>query len=175
MPRWPKCSAWLRWLLENMKAFRFRLARVLDWQRSKLSVEEQKLEQLTGERDRLEAARSHARNERTGSGRALATWTGLRGMDLERQNAYAVRLQERERALGVSLQDCARRIEYQRLAVAEARRKVRLLERLAERRLAEWNAELARELEALTSEFTIAQYGRASQPRKNLRPDPIRR
>ena len=158
-----------------MKAFRFRLARVLEWQRTGLALEEQKLEQLTAERSRIEAARGEARSSRMESGRALAGRTGLHGMDLELQNAYSVCLEERERALGVSLREFTRRIDTQRLAVAEARRKVRLLERLAARRLSEWNAELNRELEAMAAEFTISQYGRASRHGENPRPGPISR
>jgi len=44
--------------------------------------------------------------------------------------------------------------------VLEAQRRVRLLERLRERRFSEWEAELNRELEALAAESYLARWKR---------------
>ncbi len=144
-----------------MKAFRFRLARVLDWQRTCLSIEEQKLERLIAERVRLETEREQARQERIDSGRQVSRRSDLYGSDLVSLNAYSLRLEAHARSLALSIEDSGRRIASQRAAVTEARRRVRLLEKLRERRLTEWNADLTHEVDTLASEFTISQFNRS--------------
>jgi len=56
--------------------------------------------------------------------------------------------------------DCLRGIELRTVAVTEARRKVRLMERLKERRRVSWTQEANRGLEELASDSAIAAWRR---------------
>ena len=53
-----------------------------------------------------------------------------------------------------------KKLEVQKLAMLEARRRCQLLERLKERRLEEWEAALARELEDLAADSHLAALAR---------------
>jgi arginine utilization protein RocB len=143
-----------------MQPFRFRLARVLEYQRTRLAIEEQKLERLSAERRELEAERERAAGERLATARVLSRRSDVCGLDLACLDGWACRMERRRAAIAVSIQDCARRAELQRGIVVEARRKVRLLEKLRERRQIEWTAALNREIAELASEFTVSQAAR---------------
>jgi flagellar export protein FliJ len=131
-----------------MKAFRFRLDRVLDWRRTELDMEETRLKQLQAARaalarelEELKAAHENAR-------RTLLTQPRVDGADLQILSGYntaaklaCARLDERRRAA-----DRAAAVQQQKLL--EARRRLRLLESLKDRRLAEWKYEAERQTEA---------------------------
>ncbi len=143
-----------------MQRFRFRLARVLEYQRTRLGMEEHALERLTAERRELEAERERAAGARLHSARALARETDIGGLDLQCLDAYARRMERRQQTIQGSIKDCERREELQRAVLTEARRRVRLLEKLRDRRLADWNAAFNRELQELASEFAVLQSSR---------------
>jgi flagellar export protein FliJ len=131
-----------------MKNFRFRLDRVLDWRRTQMEMEETRLKQmhaalaaLDQEKAALESARDHAGQVVLGSHR-------VDGAELQLLSSYkaAVKLQ------------CARLDEKKRTGeqatasqqqkLLEARRRLRLLENLKDRRLAEWKYETERQMAA---------------------------
>jgi flagellar export protein FliJ len=142
-----------------MQRFRFRLASVLSWRALQLEVEETKFRALFAERARIEAEIIQLGENRREADRML-TADSVEGQELAALDAHRHALARAVERLRASSADCERRIAQQRAKVVEAERHVRLLERLKERRLAEWQIESDRELETLASEAFLARWVR---------------
>lgn len=141
-----------------MKKFEFRLQSVLDWRTRQLEIQESRLQALLGELagfdaalEKIEADSREAEREAIASGNTQE----LAALDPFR----ARQRRERERVLARRAA-CERRIDEQRERVVEAGRGVRLLERLRDRKLADWHAESAKELEALAAESFLSRWQR---------------
>ena len=131
-----------------MKAFRFRLDRVLDWRRTELEMEETRLKQLRAALATLDRERAALESTRDYAVKAVLARGSVYGSELQLLSGYnaAVKLL------------CARLDEKRRTGEAEtaaqqqklleARRRLRLLENLKDRRLAEWKYETDRQMEA---------------------------
>lgn len=142
-----------------MNAFRFPLQKALDLRQFQLHLEEAKFERATAnlaavdrERDALRAARATAEHQV----RAAA----VLGRDLTALDAFRRRAHIEEGRIAARRGQCEAIREERRRATLEARRKLRLLERLKERRQAEWNAAAAKELEEIASESYSSQWVR---------------
>lgn len=139
-----------------MKAFDFPLAKVLHWRSVQLELEENRLKQnfadlaqVDRERAALDAAAVRAELQ-------VREWSPLDGRDLAALAAFRRHVQNEEAALAGRRAECERKLAMQHQAVLEARRRCRLLERLKERRLADWRVANDRELEQLASELHLA-------------------
>jgi hypothetical protein len=139
-----------------VKRFEFRLQTVLDWRMRQLEVEQSELQALFGELHGLDAARARLSAEleeaarlvlATSDPQQLAALSPFR----ERVNAERQRIDGRRA-------ECNRRIAEQRERILAAERNVRLLERLKARRLGEWNAALAKELDLLATDSYLAKW-----------------
>jgi flagellar export protein FliJ len=131
-----------------MKAFRFRVDRVLDWRRTELDLEENRLKQmhaavaaLDRERADLETAAAEARREVAQAETSDAL--ELHALDAYRRavDLHRLRLADKRRQRQVELAG-------QQQKLLEARRRCQLLENLRDRRLAEWKYETQRQEEA---------------------------
>jgi flagellar export protein FliJ len=137
--------------------FQFRLQPVLDWRAAQLEVEEMRLRQLLELRARLdraiadtEAARlAEEGRVRGGPVTGAELWALAAWQDAARESAARLAGERRK-------QDSE--IAAQREHIAAARRRCRLLERLRERRLAEWNSENQRRLEEFAAEAYLARW-----------------
>jgi flagellar biosynthesis chaperone FliJ len=69
-------------------------------------------------------------------------------------------VQSKEKDLAQRRVEGEKKLEECRNAMLEARRRCRLLEKLKERRKADWTVALNRELEELASESYLAQWNR---------------
>ncbi len=140
-----------------MKAFSFSLERVLRWRMTTLKTEQVRLE---GIRFHLEQARiekeklsqSLADAKQSISGQGLLTGADLRNID-----SYAARLGKQVELTDRKMSSLSEAIAKQLLVVSGADRNVRLLERLRERRVAEWQAGMNKESEEESSDFSAAQ------------------
>lgn len=144
-----------------MNAFRFPLQRALDLRQFQLKLEEAKFERATAdlaavdrERDALRAARTTAENQ--------VRSAAVVGRDLAALGTFRRRAHIEEERIAARRARCEAVREERRSAMFEARRKLRLLERLKERRQAEWNAAAAKELEEIASESYSSQWVRGS-------------
>src|SRR5579872_4459641 len=131
-----------------MKAFRFRLDRVLDWRRTELEMEETRLKQLRAALAALDREKAALESTRDDAVKALLERGSVYGSELQLLSGYnaavkvlCARLDEKRRA-----GEQAAAAQQQKLL--EARRRLRLLENLKDRRLAEWKYETDRQLEA---------------------------
>jgi flagellar biosynthesis chaperone FliJ len=145
-----------------VKRFRFRLESVLRWRQTLASIEEDKLRKLySGLRD-LERSRAEMENLRRRIPGELAGRSGVTGAELTALDTYLRRLAAVEQDLRERKARIEEQIRVQRQAVLEAHRQVRLLERLRARRLAEWEAELARDTERVAADNYLARWRRGS-------------
>lgn len=145
-----------------MTRFRFSLARVLELRRTQLEMEEARLQkrtaaiaELDGKRADVEAAGLRAETEVRGRG-------AVAGRDLEALGAYRLRVRQQALEIVARRVECEREADEQRITMMEARRRVRLLERLQERRHAEWRASADKELDDAASEAYLAKWTKSS-------------
>jgi hypothetical protein len=143
-----------------MRSFQFRLETVLGWRRLHLDLEETRLQRLFEELRQVDLAEDRLDAEKAEADRAVLYSASVEAQELaalDRHRLHVARVKERlrqERA------DCQRRIAAQREQVLKAERDVRLLEKLRERRLVEWQTAADREQEALASELFLARWHR---------------
>jgi flagellar biosynthesis chaperone FliJ len=141
-----------------MKKFAFQLNRVMDWRRSQARAEEINLERLHAELRAIDARDTSLKQERAESERTLLAGPMATGSELAALDAFQ-RYTEAERTrIGHTRADCSRRIGAQLEVVNVKRRNVRLLERLKERRLKTWIAQLGRETDQQADEAYLAKW-----------------
>jgi len=140
-----------------MSPFRFRLEKVLGWRQRELEREDHGFKRELAALAELD--RRHAELEATGIRAEIQVreWSPLAGSDLAALGSFRVRVKQEEKALAAARADREKQAEAQRLVMLEARRRCRLLERLRERRLAEWEKARDREIEELASESCLAR------------------
>ena len=141
-----------------MTRFVFRLEPVLGWRKAQLEAEEFRLKQMLAERERLEreiadveAARLEAERQVRGAEVVAAT-------DLWALGAYRKAAGARAEAMARRLAEHAAGIRAQRERIGVARQRCRLLERLKERRLADWLYANGREMENFAGDAYLARW-----------------
>lgn len=146
-----------------MSAFRFPLERVLGWRRAQLEIEEARyrerraaLAALERESEALEASGVEAQARVRG-------WHPLSGADLAALDGFRRGLRTRRQQIAVQRARCVSALEAQSKAMLEAQRRCRLLERLRERREAEWRAATDHALEELAGESYLARWRQAGR------------
>jgi hypothetical protein len=143
-----------------MTSFRFPLQRVLDWRKTQLELEEVRFKQqlmalaeLDQTRAELEAAGMQAEKQ-------VRDYGSLAGGDLAALGSFRLDLKQKDGEIAARRVTCQKSLETQQRTMLEARRGCRLLERLKDRRLAEWTSARDHELEELASESFLAKWGR---------------
>jgi flagellar export protein FliJ len=141
-----------------MNAFRFPLEKVLAWRRTQLEIEQAEFRRraaavadIDHRRAELDAAAVRAETQ-------VREWKTLDGRDLQALGRFRQSLHEREKRLVEERAQCEQRLGEQRGAMLEARRRCRLLERLRERRQAEWSEAAAREIETFAADAYLAKW-----------------
>ncbi len=145
-----------------MRAYQFRLQRALEWRRTQLDMEENRLRQAAAvlEAMALEAVKIELVKSRAEV--SVRQSPAVDAGDLWALGAYRQRLLAELQALAQRRQDAEKKLADQRRKVLEAQRRVRLLENLDQRRRAEWSRQQDREIEALASESFLAWWNRQS-------------
>lgn len=147
-----------------MRRFAFPLERVRQWRATQVELELAALERLFSAMRRLDEEefdlRTGLRNarlelaEEAGAGRQVSAPALLRLDD------YGHFVQRGIERIGSRRQDLSRRIEEQRGRLVTARRNQRLLDKLRERALSEWQRQHDRELENQAGELYLARWRR---------------
>src|SRR5262249_13848379 len=88
--------------------------------------------------------------------REVRAWKPVAGLELDSLGAFRRHVKGKEAELAATRAEAIKRLAAQQTVLLESRRKVRLLERLKDRRLAEWRAALDKETEETTSESYLA-------------------
>ena len=148
-----------------MKAFTFRLHRVLQLRQSQLEAEESKLEQLftvaRGIEKHIDSLEDSVRQARS----STYNQQFVRRSDLVGLERFAGRIRRESGEAKTKLKEQNQAIERQQAVVVSVRGRVRLLEKLREKQETEWQLESNREVEALAQEFSAAQWARARRER----------
>jgi chromosome segregation ATPase len=150
-----------------MAAFKFRLARVLGWYRKQGQLEEDRLRITLGEFSRAEAAIAELQQSRRTVERNIVDAAFVSATDLAALEAYRASSRREELALQNTRTKISKRIEEHRSRLKALRTRIRLLEKLGERRLAEHTTAEERELEELAADafraasFHLSNDGRA--------------
>jgi flagellar export protein FliJ len=141
-----------------MKQFSFRLDRVLEWRRTQVRIEEAKLEQLNGELRAIAAQQTAIREETEQTRVDLACSSAVTGVELAALEHYRQAASQKFVRLQQSRAQCNQKIAGQMQQVTERRREARLLEKLRERRVAEWSTALARDIEQQAEESFLSRW-----------------
>jgi flagellar export protein FliJ len=142
-----------------VKRFEFRLARVRDFRRRQLDIEDAKIEVLRVERRQLDAESLRLKNEVAGTRNSLMVTGSVDAQELVAADHYLHSLAIEGKRQAVKLADWQQRTAKQQQVMVEARRRLRLLEKLEEKQLRLWKEEADREQENLSAELYLARWG----------------
>jgi flagellar export protein FliJ len=143
-----------------MRNFRFSLEKILSWRRTELQSEEARLAALFAERNRLDAASVEIRAASERAATRIFAAEAVDGIELQSLNGYQRRLEKELISLDRRRAQSGVEILKQRARVVDAHRRVRLLEKLKDRRLGEWRVDWQRETDSLASESFLARWHR---------------
>lgn len=141
-----------------MKAFRFRLERVLKWRRTEFEREEHGLREAAAALGQVENDRGRLSAEREGAERTLRAAAFLDGAELAAHSGYLRGLRRNADALAARRVELDRELANRRERLVEAQRRLRIIEKYRERRLAKWETDLGREIEAFAGESYLARW-----------------
>jgi hypothetical protein len=141
-----------------MKRFSFPLERVLDWKAVIAQQEQLTLDSLHKEREQI-------------TGSLLALSTRIEGLSQDTQSAESghelaysaqarMTLTRHRTRMEAQYAGCSTRIESQQTKVREAETERRLIDKLKERSLESWTAEVSREAECTTSDLFLGGWKR---------------
>jgi flagellar biosynthesis chaperone FliJ len=141
-----------------MNAFRFPLEKVLAWRRSELELAELKFQQLTAAVAAVDKALAELETAGIRAEILVRDWSPVCGRDLAALGNFRLHVRKKNTELAARRAECAGRLAAGRGAMLEARRRLRLLERLKQRRLEDWRIARDKELEELASESYLARW-----------------
>jgi flagellar export protein FliJ len=141
-----------------VKRFSFRLDRVLAWRQSQARLQEARLEHLYGELHAISARETALRQESERAHTALVASGRISGADLAAWASYCAAGAAQLAKVQEARVACKRSIAAQMEEVATRRREARLLEKMRQRRLSEWNTALAREETQQAGEIFLTRW-----------------
>jgi hypothetical protein len=142
-------------------AFRFRLAKVLEWYDRLYQIEAERLRQSAARAQQAHQNLIRHRELRLESEQEMLQMDSLQGEDMAARERYRRRSLLQEAHLGQLGQDADKEVEAQRTVALAARRKVLLVEKLRDRKREEFNYLAARELEEIAADSWLAGYARS--------------
>jgi hypothetical protein len=143
-----------------MTTFRFPLQKALDWRRMQLGVAEARLQQQLAALAGLDRARVELEAIGHRTEVEVRDYNPLAGGDLSALGSFRLLLKVRDRELAAKRVECQKELADRQALLTEARRRCRLVERLKERRWAEWQSACDHELEELASDSYMARWTR---------------
>jgi flagellar export protein FliJ len=143
-----------------MRAFEFPLRRALEWRRTQSELEENALRQLAAKLEELALAAVRLDMVKSRAEIAVRQSAAVEASDLWALAAYRQRLIAEMQQLTQQRQEGERQLAAQRQKVMEAQRRFRLLEKLEQRRHAEWRRQADMEMENLAAESFLAGWSR---------------
>jgi flagellar export protein FliJ len=123
-------------------------------------MEEAKLDMLRAERQQIEAESVRLENEVSGTRKSLMVTGSVEAQELAAADQYLHSLAIEGKRQAAKLADWQQRTAKQQQTMVEARRRLRLLEKLEEKQLRLWKEEAGREQENLSAELYLARWGK---------------
>jgi len=143
-----------------MTAFRFPLQKALEWRRTQLELAEARLKQQAAALGALDRMRAETEASGIRAEIEVRKWGAVAGRDLEALGRFRAWVKTEEARIAGLRATAAKEHASRQEVMLEARRRVRLLERLRERRLLEWEHARDRELDELAAESFLARWNR---------------
>jgi len=140
-----------------MKRFHFPLETVRRWRLERAGIEEVKLRQILGEKQKLAAAKGQIQGQLSQTVQQVLGQPSIPAFELESLDSFSVHVRGRVRKLDSQERECEARIVDQRNKVLKARRQFELIERLRQKALTEWRAAGNKEQEDLAAELFLAK------------------
>ena len=145
-----------------MKAFEFPLRRALEWRRSQLALEEDRLRRVSARVEEIALERARLGLARERAEVAVLQTAVVVAADLWALAAFRRRLLAELGVLESKQAVAEAELAAQRLKVVEAERRCRLLENLEKRRYREWRRAEDKEIETQAGESFLASWNRSS-------------
>jgi flagellar protein FliJ len=152
-----------------MKRFEFRLAAVLRLKDAQLESEKAALNQLQAEEQQRSAELHTIAAERLQAKTFVHDLSDFGITELRGVSSFLLGMDARAGILRQQLVEAVVAVKNQRKRVTEADRIVRLLTKLREKKLAEWNREVAHDIEACAQESWLAFRHLRSRPAQSNR------
>jgi flagellar export protein FliJ len=146
-----------------MQRFQFRLDRVLDWRRKQREIEESRLAACYAAIQETERKMEQLREERASIDKELLARIAIPAADFLNLGRYRARAAKEETALAEERRQRVQLADEQRARVQKAQQRVKLLEKMRDRRLAEYAAVAARELEEAAAEAYLVRWSQSRQ------------
>lgn len=143
-----------------MPTFRFRLEKVLEWYTRQYELEERRFHECLAALANARQAIAALEAERLAVEREMILRSAIPARDLAALASYRLGAKRRAVDLNERCERCSAEVEAQRAKLQAAQRKVRLIEKLRERRLAEHVYAESRELEELAADAFFAKWAR---------------
>lgn len=143
-----------------MKAFQFTLQKALDIRSRQLALDEAKFQAAAASVAQADREREILLQARQAAEAQVRRAEGVRGEELSALEWFRKRASAEEQRIAEIRAQRVRTLEQEGGAMIEARRRVRLLERLKENRYTEWRVRASKEIEEMASESYLAQWRR---------------
>lgn len=140
-----------------MAPFRFRLERALQWNRERCAFEENRLKEFLAALNSVRESLARLQAEREAADRELIGRSSIQARELVALGLYRLRINQQRAQLDHDRAAREKAVEDQRALVKAARRRLQLIEKLRERRLAEHMYAEMRELENLAADSFLAR------------------
>jgi hypothetical protein len=141
-----------------MSTFKFRLDRVLEWYRTQLQLEESRLGACLAALHMVEERMARLQAERMSVERDAISSGSILARDLAALGFYRLRATKEAAGLSEERVRGERTLRDQRAAVQAAQRRVRLVEKLRDRRLSEHRYAEDQALENLAAEAYLSKW-----------------
>ena len=124
-----------------MKQFEFRLSRVLDFRREQAELERSRLQRLLAQIRRIDDEKKFLLIQAADARRQVTQSAFVSGEELSALSGFERHIRNRTALLDQTLQETQLQVRRQQAIVIEAERKVTLLLKLRQRKLATWTRE----------------------------------
>jgi hypothetical protein len=141
-----------------MQRFQFRLDRVLEWRRKQCQMEEKRLADCLVLAQAAKRKMAQLQAERASVERELLERSAIPAADFVNLGRYRLRADKEEIQAAEERRQRLLSAAEQRTRVQRARQRVRLLEKMRDRRLEEHTAAASRELENLAAEAYLSRW-----------------
>jgi hypothetical protein len=141
-----------------MKSFHFPLDKALKWRLIELELEEAQYKQQAAELAELDRRRAEVEASGIRAEIQVREWNPISASELTALGAYRLAVKVEEADLNRRRDESSRKLAAQQQQMLQARRRCRLLERLKERRLAEWKSACDREIEETATESFLGRW-----------------
>jgi flagellar export protein FliJ len=143
-----------------MTTFHFRLQRVLEFRGTQFQVAESECHRAAARLRSIQAQQAALAARKSETRKAFANLPEAEGSDLMPLPDWYQWTEKAGSRLSSLERTAVEELQKHRDALIEARRKVRLLEKLRDKRQAEWQQQFDREIEELAADSTNSRYAR---------------